>query len=91
LEPFFQRLQSCVRAVLGPGAGDEQVQRCAFSISSQWVFYHYNRQVISRLNPAMRLGPDDIDALAAHIAQFSLAALKELRITDDHKQMNPRP
>jgi hypothetical protein len=55
------------------------------------VFYHYNRQVISRLNPAMRLGPDDIDALAAHIAQFSLAALKELRITDDHKQMNPRP
>jgi AcrR family transcriptional regulator len=91
LEPFFQRLQSCVRAVLGPGAGDEQVQRCAFSISSQWVFYHYNRQVISRLDPAMRLGPEDIDALAAHIAQFSLAALKELRIIDDHKQMNPRP
>jgi AcrR family transcriptional regulator len=89
LEPFFQRLQSCVRAILGPGTGDEQVRRCAFSISSQWVFYHYNRQVIARLDPAMGFGPEDIDALATHIAQFSLAALKELRRTNDRQQLSP--
>jgi AcrR family transcriptional regulator len=91
LEPFFQRLQSCVRAILGPDVGDEQVRRCAFSISSQWVYYHYNRQVISRLDPAMRFGPDDVDALAAHITQFSLAALKELRRTNDRHQLSPLP
>ena len=91
LAPFFQRLQTCVRAILGPRASDEQVSRCAFSISSQWVFYHYNRQVISRLDPAMRFGPENIDALAEHIAQFSLAALKELRRTCDHKQTSPLP
>jgi AcrR family transcriptional regulator len=90
LEPFFQRLQSCVRAILGPEVGDEQVRRCAFSISSQWVYYHYNRQVISRLDPDMRFGSEDIDALAAHIAQFSLAALKELRRTND-QQLSPPP
>jgi len=83
LAPFFQRLQSCVRAILGPGADDKRVRRCAFSISSQWVSYHSNRQVISRLDPDMRFGPEDIDALADHIAQFSLAALKELRRTND--------
>jgi AcrR family transcriptional regulator len=89
LQPFFQRLQSCVRAILGPEVGDEQVRRCGFSISSQWVYYHYNRQVISRLDPAMRFGPEDIDALAGHIAQFSLAALKELRRTNDRQQLSP--
>ncbi len=91
LAPLFQRLQSCVRAILGSGTSDEQVRRCAFSISSQWVFYHYNRQVISRLDPTMRFGPEHIDALAEHIAQFSLAALKELRRTSEHKQMSPLP
>lgn len=91
LEPFFQRLQSCVRAILGPGAGDERVRRCAFSISSQWVYYHYNRQVISRLDPAMKFGPEDIDALADHIAQFSIAALRGLKRTTDRQQMSPLP
>ena len=91
LEPFFQRLQSCVRAILGPGAGDEQVRRCAFSISSQWVSYHFNRQIISRLDPAMKFGPEDVDALADHIAQFSLAALRGLKRTTDRQQMSPLP
>jgi len=91
LEPFFQRLQSCVRAILGSEVGDEQVRRCVFSISSQWVYYHYNRQVISRLDPAMRFGPEDIDALADHIAQFSLAALRGLKRTTDRQQMSPLP
>ena len=91
LEPFFQRLQSCVRAILGPEVGDEQVRRCAFSISSQWVYYHYNRQVISRLDHAMRFGPEDVDALADHIAQFSLAALRGLKRTTDRQPMSPPP
>jgi AcrR family transcriptional regulator len=91
LTPLFQRVQACVRAILGPGASDKQVRRCAFSISSQWVFYYYNRQVISRLDPTMRFGPEDIDALAEHIAQFSLAALKEVRRTNDRKQTSSLP
>jgi len=88
LEPSFERLQLCVRAILGPTADDEQVRRCAFSISSQWVFYHYNRQVISRLDPTLRFGPGNIDALATHITQFSLAALQELRRTNDRNQLS---
>ncbi len=91
LEPFFQRLQSCVRAILGSEVSDEQVRRCAFSISSQWVSYHSNRQVISRLDPAMKFGPEDIDALADHIAQFSLAALRGLKRTTDRQKMSPQP
>jgi AcrR family transcriptional regulator len=91
LAPLFQRLQACVRAILGPGAGDKQVRRCAFSISSQWVFYYYNRQVIARLDPTTKFGPEDIEALAAHIVQFSLAALEELRKTNDRNQTNPLP
>jgi len=90
LAPLFQRLQACVRVILGPGVNDKQVRRCAFSISSQWVYYYYHRQVIARLDPTTKFGPEDIDALAEHIVQFSLAALKELRRTTNRNQTSSR-
>ena len=79
LEPLFQRLESCVRALLGPRAGAERVRLCALSIASQWTFYHHARPVIARLHPGRKFGPKDIDALAGHIADFSLAALQQLK------------
>lgn len=78
-QPRFNQLQACVRAILGPGAGERQVRLCAMSIVSQWAFYHHARPVITRLHPAMKFGPKDIDTLAGHIAEYSLAALKQLK------------
>ena len=79
LEPLFRRLESCARALLGPRVGAERVRLCALSIASQWTFYHHARPVIARLHPSCKFGPKDIDALADHIAEFSLAALQQLR------------
>jgi len=39
----------------------------------------------------MKFGPEDIETLAKHVTQFSLAALKELRRTNDRKQLTPLP
>jgi len=78
-QPRFDQMRSCVRALLGPGAGEKQVRLCVLSIVSQWAFYHHARPVITRLYPALKFGPKDLDELARHIAAFSLAALKQLR------------
>jgi TetR/AcrR family transcriptional regulator, regulator of cefoperazone and chloramphenicol sensitivity len=79
LEPLFRRLESCVRALLGPRADTERIRLCALSIASQWTFYLHARPVIARLHPSCRFGPKDIDNLADHIADFSLAALRQLK------------
>jgi AcrR family transcriptional regulator len=79
-QPRLKQLHACVREILGPRAGEEQVRLCVMSITSQWAFYHHSRPVIVRLYPQWKFNPKDIDSLAAHITQFSLAALKQLKM-----------
>jgi AcrR family transcriptional regulator len=79
-QPRLKQLHACVREILGPNAGEELVRLCVMSITSQWAFYHHSRPVIVRLYPQWKFNPKDIDTLAAHITEFSLAALKQLKI-----------
>jgi len=79
LQPLFERLELCVRVLLGRHADREQVRWCALSIAAQWTFYHHARPVIARLYPGCTFRPKEIEALADHIADFSLAALQRLR------------
>ena len=64
------------RGLLGSKAVDDQIRLCSASILGQCLHYHFARPVIERLYPAQRFGPDDVDRIAAHITQFSLAALR---------------
>lgn len=78
IRPNAERLQAIVSALLGRHVTQELLRLCTMSIVSQCVFYHHARPVINRLNPEMKYGPKEIDRLADHITQFSLAALKHL-------------
>jgi TetR/AcrR family transcriptional regulator, regulator of cefoperazone and chloramphenicol sensitivity len=75
--PVHRELASIVRQLLGSAATDESLRLCTLSIMSQCVYYHHARTVIRRLYPEQKYGLDDIEQLVAHIAKFSLAALKE--------------
>jgi AcrR family transcriptional regulator len=76
--PVHQELAAIIRELLGSGAGDEVIHRCTLSILSQCVYYHHARAVIRRLYPEQKYGLQDVDRLADHITQFSLAALREV-------------
>jgi len=65
-----------VRELVGPELDEQSLWHCTFSIAAQWLFYFHNGQVVKRLNPAQRFGPQDIERLADHITKFSVAALK---------------
>ncbi len=69
-------LQGIVRAILGPDATAQQVQRGAASIVGQILFYWHCRPVISRLMPDVGFDPDGVESLAAHITRFSIAGLR---------------
>lgn len=76
IQPMAQQLMQLIRLFLGPKAPDEKVRRHAMSVVSQVLFYHHCRPMVSRLFPELKFGPDEIESLAAHITQFSLAALR---------------
>jgi AcrR family transcriptional regulator len=78
IRPRAELLESIVRELLGRRATPERVRLCARSIIGQCVFYHHARPVIMRLDPHQRFGPQDIERVADHVTQFSLAALQQL-------------
>jgi AcrR family transcriptional regulator len=77
IRPTFDLLRDIVRELMRD-AGDDQVRRCARSIVGQMVFYHHCRPVIDKLQPEMCYTRDEIDKLAEHVTQFSLAAMNNM-------------
>jgi TetR/AcrR family transcriptional regulator, regulator of cefoperazone and chloramphenicol sensitivity len=78
IRPRLKILGEIVRSILGPDVPAVQVHRCARSIVGQIMFYHFARPVISRMFPDEKLDDSAVDALAEHIAAFSVGGLAEL-------------
>lgn len=79
VRPHAMRLAGILRELLGPArAADEAlIRRCVFSIVGQCIFYHHAAPVVERLFPGQRRGGTaEIEVLAAHVTQFSLAAIR---------------
>ncbi len=79
LEPQRRLLAQIVADLLGRPPHSGEVSRCCWSIVGQWLIYHCARNALLRLQPEISYSPAAISALAEHIADFSLAALKPLR------------
>ena len=77
IRPEAELLMAIVRDVLGPDAHPQRVWQCASSIIGQCLFYHHARPVIMRLNLEQTYTPEAIEELVDHIAQFSLAGLRQ--------------
>jgi AcrR family transcriptional regulator len=78
IRPHAGALAKIVEDLLGPAASAEKTRLCAMSVVSQCLFYHHCRPVIGRLFPGLELGPKTAGTIAAHITEFSLAALRSM-------------
>jgi TetR/AcrR family transcriptional regulator, regulator of cefoperazone and chloramphenicol sensitivity len=76
IRPVYQRLREVISKILGLSADDEKTRLCAHSVIGQIVFYAFARPVISRLWPQMKMTPQQVNRIADHIADFSLAYLR---------------
>jgi len=81
IAPQFAVLRELVPALLGPGWGEADIQRCILSILGQCLMYKHSRSVIDHLCPEVVASPAEIARTAEHIARFSLAALEHLSAT----------
>jgi len=76
IRPNSERLKAIVRELIGVEIDEQELWHCTFSIASQWLFYFHCGQVVKRLNPDQRFGRQELERLADHITEFSVAALK---------------
>jgi len=81
VRPLFELLQNIVSDLFKEFGGarrtsKECVMRSACSIIGQCLFYKHARPVLDRLAPPPNYDRKSIEALADHIYQFSLAALR---------------
>ena len=75
IRPKYELLFSIVEEILGADAGKKKAALCTESIMAQCLFYRHSHLVLKRLRPGQDFSAEEVDKLAAHIAQFSLAAL----------------
>ena len=78
IAPLHEFLSKLVSEIVGDQVGEAAQLRCVFSFLGQCSFYYHAEPVLQRLHPELRYDREEIEAIAQHIAEFSLAALNRL-------------
>lgn len=76
IRPVYARLREVISKILGLPAEHEKTRLCAHSIIGQIMFYAFARPVIARLWPELKMTAPQLDLIANHIADFSLAYIR---------------
>jgi TetR/AcrR family transcriptional regulator, regulator of cefoperazone and chloramphenicol sensitivity len=83
--PNYAAWRQIISRLLGKPPDDEITRLCAHSIIGQVVHYAHAGPVISLLWPDLKMTPERLDAIAAHIGEFSLQAIKHFKETNSHE------
>lgn len=78
IRPLYGRLRALVKAIAAPGATPQQIELAAKSVVGQVLFYKHCTPVLERLD-GRRPEARDIDLLADHIIEFSVAGIRGLK------------
>jgi AcrR family transcriptional regulator len=81
LRPRYNQLYEIVGALIGLPVADEQTRLCAHSVMGQVIIYVLAGPILARLWPDMKMTPENLDRIADHVADFSLAYLRQARGT----------
>jgi AcrR family transcriptional regulator len=74
VRPRVEYLSGLIAAIIGADPGDLRVLRCVASVQSQTLAYMPN-PIAARLGLANKPTPANLDEIADHIAEFSLAGV----------------
>ena len=75
--PALKQLEAIVRELVGRRAPVTVVRQCQLSVLGQCLYFHYARPAIQHIHPEQGFEPADIERLAKHITQFSLAGIRQ--------------
>ena len=75
IAPLHRFLVDLVREIVGDKVDEAELRRHVHSILGQCLFYRHSQPVLQRLHPKLRYDHKEIEAIAMHIADFSLAGM----------------
>jgi hypothetical protein len=78
IAPLHKFLGELVREIAGNKIGQTKLRRVVFSILGQCLFYRHSHPVLQRLHPKLSYNSKEIEAIAEHITNFSLAGIRHL-------------
>jgi TetR/AcrR family transcriptional regulator, regulator of cefoperazone and chloramphenicol sensitivity len=78
MRPIYKRVLEAVGEMLGLPPEHEKTRLCNNSIIGQILFYAFSQPVLSRLQPELKLTPQQLERIATHISEFSLAYLRDM-------------
>ena len=75
IAPLHRFLGELVREIIGDKVDEAELRRHVHSILGQCLFYRHSQPVLQRLHPKLRYDHKEIEAIAMHIAEYSLAGI----------------
>jgi len=75
---IYDRVRNAVSEITGLPPDHETTRLSVNSIIGQILFYSFSKPVLQHLQPELKLTPGQLDRIADHIADFSLAYLKKV-------------
>lgn len=78
IAPLHAYLGGLICEVAGRRLGNAERRRMVGSILGQCMYYRNSQPVLQRMHPKLRYDHKEINAVAAHIANFSLAGIEEI-------------
>jgi AcrR family transcriptional regulator len=83
--PNYLAMREILSRLLGCAPDDDVTRLCAHSIIGQIVHYAHTGPIIGLLWPGLKMTPEGLDMIAAHIGNFSLYAIQHLKETISHE------
>jgi AcrR family transcriptional regulator len=77
--PNYAAMREILSRLLNRAPGDDITRLCAHSIIGQVVHYAHAGPVINLLWPDLKMTPERLNAIAAHISDFSLSAIRHYK------------
>ena len=78
-KPIYNRMLELIGRMVNRPAFDEKTRLCGHSVMGQIMLYALAGPVLKRLWPGLKMTPGQLDRIADHIADFSLAYLHAAR------------
>ncbi len=78
IRPRFEAMLAILRDLVGPDVPRQKIELCVESLIGQCIHFVHARPVISRIMPQFTYTPENVEMMADHVADFTLAAIRQL-------------
>jgi AcrR family transcriptional regulator len=86
--PLFERMLNLIGGMLGLPADHEKTRLCAISVMGQILAYVFATPLLAGVWPDLKMTPEQVDHIANHIADFSLAYIHQFRASTSKPTTN---